>query len=255
MGPLRVFITGASSGLGAALAAAYGARGAALGLLARREDALKALAAGIGGSCQLYAADVRDRDAVARAAADFVSRYDGVDIVVANAGVSIGTSIDQREDVAVLKETLGSNVVGLANTIQPFVAAMRAAGAGKIVGIASVAGYRGLPGSGAYCASKAAAISYLESARVELRGSGVDVLTVSPGYIDTPMTEGNPYRMPFILSAEEAAARIVRLIDAGRAYAVVPWQMAIVARALRVLPNALYDRIFARAPRKPRRSG
>jgi short-subunit dehydrogenase len=145
-------------------------------------------------------------------------------------------------------------VIGVANTFQPFIAPMRAAGAGVLVGIASVAGYRGLPGGSAYSASKAAAIAYLESLRVELHGSGVSVVTVSPGYIATAMTARNPYRMPFILSADRAASKIARLIERRRSYTVIPWQMAIVARVMRLLPNPLYDRLFARAPRKPRRA-
>ena len=123
----------------------------------------------------------------------------------------------------------------------------------NLVGIASVAGYRGLPGAAAYSASKAAAISYLESLRVELRGSGINVVTICPGYIITPMTANNPYPMPFILSAEAAAQRIVSIIDSGKTFAVFPWQMTVVARLLRVLPNWLYDRLFGNAPRKPRR--
>ena len=130
--------------------------------------------------------------------------------------------------------------------------AMRTAGRGSLVGIASVSGYRGLPGGGAYSASKAAAIAYLESLRVEMHGSGVSVITICPGYITTPMTTNNPFRMPFILSAEAMAERIVRIVERKKLYAVIPWQMAIVARVLRLLPNFLYDSLFANAPRKPR---
>jgi short-subunit dehydrogenase len=116
-----------------------------------------------------------------------------------------------------------------------------------------VAGYRGLPGAAAYSASKAAAISYLESMRVELRVHGVKVITICPGYIETPMTEQNPYPMPFIMSAETSAHKIMSIIERGKTFAVIPWQMALVARLLRVAPNWLYDRLFARAPHKPRR--
>ena len=129
---------------------------------------------------------------------------------------------------------------------------MREARRGRLAGIASVAGMRGIPGAGAYSASKAAAITYLEALRIELRPSGVKVVTVCPGYVATPMTAVNKYRMPFILPADVAARRIARVIDAGRRYAVVPWQMALVARAMKLLPNAVYDRLFKRAGRKPR---
>jgi NAD(P)-dependent dehydrogenase (short-subunit alcohol dehydrogenase family) len=199
-------------------------------------------------------ADVRDGHVVRQAAEDFVSRFGCPDVVIANAGISAGTVAELREDLDTLQEIIGTNLLGLANTLQPFVSHMRTAGTGRLIGIASVAGYRGLPGASAYSASKAAAIAYLESLRVELHGSGVGVTTICPGYIDTPMTSGNPYRMPFILSADEAARRILRVVEARRSYAVIPWQMAIVARVLRAMPNPVYDALFARAPRKPRTS-
>ncbi len=251
----RVIITGASSGIGAALARRYAAQGAILGLIARRETALQALAAGLGGGCEIYALDVRDEGRLAAAARDFVSRHGCPDIVFANAGVSLGTLTEYPEDVRAFQEVIDTNLVGLVRTFQPFVGPMRDAGKGALVGIASVAGYRGLPGAAAYSASKAAAISYLESLRVELRASGVKVITICPGYIATPMTENNPYPMPFLMSADTAAQKIATLVARGRAYAVIPWQMALVARVLRVLPNWLYDRLFGNAPRKPRRSG
>ena len=248
----RVFITGASSGIGAALAAHYAARGAQLGLVARRRDALAEVARGLPGAPALYTADVADAKAMAAAAEDFMARFGLPDIVVANAGVSVGTLTEHPEDVAVFERVMRTNVVGLAATFQPFVAPMRAARRGRLVGIASVAGMRGLPGAGAYSASKAAAITYLEALRIELRPSGVKVVTVCPGYVATPMTAVNRYRMPFILPADVAARRISRVIDAGRAYAVVPWQMALVARTMKLLPNAVFDRLFKRAGRKPR---
>ena len=142
--------------------------------------------------------------------------------------------------------------MGMVHTFQPFLAAMRAQGHGTLAGIASVAGFRGLPGSGAYSASKAAAISYLESLRVEEQAQGVRVVTLCPGYIATPLTAKNPYRMPFLLQPDEAARRMLRVIAAGRKFAVVPWQMAIVGRVLRCLPRSIYDRAFANVKRKPR---
>jgi short-subunit dehydrogenase len=146
-----------------------------------------------------------------------------------------------------------TNVLGLVNAFQPFLAPMRAARRGTLVGIASIAGFRGLPGSGAYSASKAAAIGYLESLRVELRGSGIAVVTICPGYIATPMTAHNPYRMPFLMQPHAAARHIAHAIAQRKRFYVVPWQMAIVGRLLRALPRSLYDRIFAHAPMKPRR--
>jgi len=247
-----VFITGASSGLGRALAQHYAARGARLALVSRKLSALVALEAELPGQHLVLPVDVANPAAMADAAALCVERLGLPDVVIANAGVSVGTLTEEAEDFAAFERVLRTNVLGMVATFQPFAAAMRARGSGRLVGIASVAGIRGLPGAGAYSASKSAAITYLESLRVELHGSGVRVVTVAPGYIATPMTAVNDYPMPFMLPAVEAARRIVRVIDAGRAYAVVPWQMAVVARVLRVLPSSLFDVLFAAAGRKPR---
>lgn len=249
---MKVFITGASSGIGAALAVHYAARGAQLGLVARRAEALADVARTLPGNPALYNADVADAEAMAGAARDFMARFDVPDIVIANAGISVGTLTEHAEDIGAFGRVLQTNVVGMAATFQPFIAPMRMARRGRLAGIASVAGVRGIPGAGAYSASKAAAITYLEALRIELRQSGVKVVTVCPGYVATPMTAVNNYRMPFILPANVAARRIARVIDNGRAYAVVPWPMAIVARAMCLLPNAAYDRLFRRAGRKPR---
>jgi len=251
--PRCVFITGASSGLGAALAAHYAREGATLGLVARRADALRAVAARLPTPTAIYPADVADLGALRAAAEDFLGRHGVPEIVIANAGVSVGTLGAEDEDLPVLERVLATNVVGLAATLTPFVAPMRSRANGILAGIASIAGFRGLPGAGAYSASKAAAITWLESLRVELHGSGVSVVTICPGYIDTPMTRANPYSMPFLLPADEAARRIARTIAAKRSFAVIPWQMAIVGCFMRQLPNGLYDALAARPPRKPRK--
>ena len=250
--PLKVFITGASSGIGEALAARYARAGATLGLCARRLEPMQALATKLGGQSACYRADVTDPACVQTAARDFIGRFGVPDIVIANAGISIGTLTEDPGDIAAFRKVMDTNVLGMVATFQPFVAPMRERRSGTLAGIASVAGIRGLPGAGAYSASKAAAISYLESLRAELHGSGVAVVTVCPGYIRTPMTAVNRYPMPFILEADDAAQRIARLIAKKRRFAVVPWQMAIVAFLLRRLPGWLYDRLFARAPRKSR---
>ena len=251
----RVFITGASTGIGAALARHYaGASGAesAIGLFARRRDLLEKLAASLPGHSAIYPADITDTPAVAAAAQDFLARYGTPDLVIANAGVSVGTHGDELQDVEKLRRVMDVNVAGLAATLAAFAPAMRAAGKGTLCGIASVAGFRGIPGAGAYSTSKAAAITWLEALRAELAGSGVSVVTICPGYIDTPMTQVNTYRMPFLISADEAAKRFARAIEARRRLAVIPWQMAIVSPLLRAMPGWLYDRLAARAPRKAR---
>ena len=257
---MKVFLTGASSGIGVALARAYAASetpgSLTLGLFARRQEALddvgREIVAAYGHKVVSYRGDVRAPADVQRAGAAFLARFGPPDIVIANAGVSRGTLTEYAEDLPAFAAVFETNVLGMVHTFQPFLAAMRASGGGTLVGIASVAGFRGLPGSGAYSASKAAAISYLESLRVEEQAQGIKVVTLCPGYIATPLTAKNPYKMPFLLQPDAAAARMLRVIAAGRKFAVVPWQMAIVGRALRCLPRWIYDRAFANVKRKPR---
>jgi len=210
---LRVVISGASSGLGLALARHYLMSGALVGVIARRDELLRVLAVEFPGQVYCYVLDVRDAAGLQLAAANFIAQVGVPDVVIANAGVSVGTLTEYAEDMDAFRQVMDINVLGMVQTFQPFVAAMRDVRRGTLVGIASVAGIRGLPGAGAYSASKAAAISYLESLRVELHGSGVKVVTICPGYIKTAMTVVNPYRMPFILDAGDAAGRMVRSIE------------------------------------------
>lgn len=249
----RVFITGASSGIGAALAREYAARGAVLGLLARRGDRLAELAASLPhpDTHRIYAVDVLEREAVAAAAADFIAAAGGADIVVACAGISHGTLTERPDDLPVFDAVFATNVNATVSTFAPFITAMKAQGTPcRLVGIGSVAGIRGMRGAGAYCASKAALHSYCESLRLELRASGIRVVTIAPGYIDTPMTRNNRFPMPFLMPAERFAAQAVNVIARGGSYRVLPWQMGVVAKVLRLLPNALFDLAFSRAPTK-----
>jgi NAD(P)-dependent dehydrogenase (short-subunit alcohol dehydrogenase family) len=255
----RVFITGASSGIGAAFARRYAEQGAVLGLVGRRRQALEQLVEGLPHPERhhIHALDVTDHAALNAAAADFIAATGGVDVVIANAGISAGTLTECSEDGAVFERILATNVAATMATFAPFIATMKMqalAGQrdGRLVGIGSVSGIRGLPGAGAYCASKAAVISYCESLRVELRSSGIKVVTIAPGYIDTPMTQVNDYPMPFLMPVEKFAAKAVKAIDAGVSYKVIPWQMGWVAKLLRILPNWLYDAAFAHAPHKAR---
>ncbi len=248
----RIVITGASAGLGAALARHYAGPDTVLCLIARRREPMQALASALPGRFEVHALDVADASALERAAQAFCAAHGAPDLVIANAGLSVGTHGDDLADIAKLRRLLEVNVAGLAATLAAFAPAMRAAGRGTLCGIASVAGFRGVAGAGAYSASKAAAVRWLEALRVELAGSGVSVVTVCPGYVDTPMTRVNRYRMPFLLEADEAARRIAGAIAARRRLAVIPWQMALATYALRALPPWLYDRLAARGPRKPR---
>ena len=159
----------------------------------------------------------------------------------------------ERTDLDVMRDTFAINNTGLAATFHPFVRRMRQRGSGSLVGVASVAAIRGLPGHGAYCASKAAVVAYCESLRGELRGTGVRVVTLLPGYIATPLTARNPYSMPFLMPVDAFAERAFRAVTAGRTYCVIPWQMGVVAKFLRLLPNPVFDRLFARRGHKPRR--
>ncbi len=251
---MNVFLTGASSGIGAAMAREFGRRGARLGLVARRADALRQLAAEMPGQCDCYPLDVTDHDALIAAAQDFEARCGGTDIVVANAGISTGILTEHQEDLAGFERVIATNLIAAAATFHPFIAPMRARRRGTLVGIASVAGIRGLPGSEAYSPSKAALINYCESLRVGLHGTGVRVVTIAPGFIRTPMTAENPYRMPFLLEPEDFARKAVDAMLRQRSYVVIPWQMAIVAKLLRVLPNWAFDRLLAGRARKPRRT-
>ncbi|AWB35915.1 SDR family oxidoreductase [Orrella marina] len=252
---MAVFITGASSGIGRALALEYALQGHTLGLVARRGDRLGEMVARLPGSGhKAYPVDVTDRSALHAAARQFIDEVGQVDIVIASAGVSAGTLTETGEDFEIFRDIFMINVMAMMATFEPFIPVMKSHKCGTLVGIASVAGVRGLPGAGAYSASKSAVKTYCESLRVELAGTGVDVVTVAPGYVESEMTAHNPYSMPFLLSADEFAKRCARAIGNRKRYAVIPWQMAIVSRLMAVLPDWVYDRLARNAPRKPRLS-
>ncbi|WP_422844485.1 SDR family oxidoreductase [Acidovorax sp. M2(2025)] len=250
-----VFITGASSGIGQALALRFHRAGYRLALVARRTDAIKTWASAQGisaDSYEIYSADVAVTDSIVAAGEACLARQGVPDVVIANAGISVGIDTAVRDDIDVMARTFAINNIGVAATFHPFLAAMAHRGSGTLVGIGSVAGIRGLPGHGAYCASKAAVISYCESLRGEMRPHGVRVVTLSPGYIDTPLTQQNRYRMPFLMQPADFADRAFRAIAAGVSYRVIPWQMGVVAKVLRLLPNAVFDKLLAGRPRKRR---
>jgi hypothetical protein len=250
-----VFVTGASSGIGQALAARYRAAGWRVALVARRAAETEAWCRAQGWAeteFAAYGADVRDIDAITQVGRACIARQGLPEVVIANAGISIGMDSAEFEDLQTMRRTLETNVLGMAASFQPFIAPMRARGRGTLVGVASVAAIRGLPGHGAYCASKSAVVSYCESLRGDCRGSGVRVVTLVPGYVATPLTARNSYGMPFLLTPEVFADRAFATIAAGASYRVIPWQMGLVAKAMRLLPNPLFDRLFAGRGRKKR---
>ena len=252
-----VFITGASSGIGQALAGRFHRAGYRLALAARRTDEMLAWAArcgiGIDGvNCEIYGVDVADVDAIVAAGHRCIAQQGLPDVVIANAGISVGIDTAVRGGLDEMARVFALNNTGLAATFHPFVGAMRNRGSGRLVGIGSVAAIRGLPGHGAYCASKAGVVAYCESLRGELRGSGVKVVTLSPGYIDTPLTRGNSYAMPFLMPTADFADKAFRMIEQGSSYRVIPWQMGVIAKVMRMLPNAVFDRLAAGRGRKKR---
>jgi short-subunit dehydrogenase len=250
-----VFITGASSGLGQALAARYYAAGWRLALVARRTEATQAWVRSQAFSNErvaVYAADVRQVDSIVAAGRACMDQQGLPDVVIANAGISIGVDLSDAADLQVMREIFETNNIGLAATFHPFITPMCERRRGTLVGIASVAGIRGLPGHAAYTASKAGVINMCESLRIELKADGVQVVTIAPGYIDTPMTRENPFSMPFLISADVFAERAFKAIEHGVSYRVIPWQMGVVAKLLRIMPNAWLDYLAARRGRKPR---
>lgn len=253
MKPL-VYVTGASSGIGAALAGQYHQRGWRLALVARRREPLAQLTRDLGADdAWIATADVQDSAAIMATGRACMAECGLPDVVIANAGISVGMDTADAADIAVMAEVFATNTIGMAATFQPFLAPMRTQASGTLVGVASVAGVRGLPGHGAYCGSKAAAIAYLESLRGECRGSGVRVVTLVPGYVQTPLTAANRYAMPFLMTPEAFAQRAVAAIARADSWRVIPWQMGVVAALMRVLPNPLFDRLAAGRGRKPRR--
>ena len=252
---LNVFITGASSGIGAALARQYAAGGATVGLVGRKAEKLQAVFESPPGGPKRHIAlpaALTKREEIFEAAARFEKFSGGATLVIANAGMSHGVKTEFLEDLDVLEAVYRLNVFAMAYTFHAFIGPMKARGGGRLVGIGSVAGIRGLPGSEAYCASKSAVITYCESLRVEMQKYGIGVTTLCPGFVRTPLTAQNPYKMPFILEPEEFASQAIDAIRKGKSYAVIPWQMGLLAKILRVLPNPLFDRILAHRKQKPR---
>lgn len=250
-----VFITGASSGIGQALALTYYQAGYKLALVARRTSEIESWISRHNlsfDSHKIYSADVSNIDSIVAAGKACIAELGLPDVVIANAGISVGVDTAIRNDLDHMAQTYATNNIGLAATFHPFIEGMLQRKSGKLVGIGSVAGIRGLPGHGAYCGSKAAVISYCESLRGELLGSGVQVVTICPGFIKTPMTEKNRYPMPFLMAVNNFAEQSFSKIEKGSSYSVIPWQMGVIAKLLRLMPNVLLDKALAGRQRKSR---
>ena len=248
----NVVLTGACGGLGQALAHALLASGAHIALVGMDRPRLEALAAVAPERCAVYTPDVADTAAMQALAQDWMQRSGVPDLVIANAGVAGGYETAQADDLAVFRRMLEINLLGVATTFQPFLAAMQAqARPAALVGVASIAGWRGLPGNGAYWASKAGLITYLQSLRAELRGTGLSVHTVSPGYLRTALTAGNNFAMPGLMEPQAAAQMLLQRVARGHENIVLPRRVGWLARALACLPARWHDAILLRQPRKP----
>lgn len=246
-------ITGACGGLGQALSRALITRGAAVALVGLHRPTLEALQALAPDRCTLYTPDVTDAQAMQALAKDWMTRHGTPDLVIANAGVAGGFDTEQADDLTVMRRMLEINLLGVATTFHPFVAAMRTAGRpGALAGVASIAGWRGMPGNGAYCASKGGLIRYLESLRAELRGSALTVHTVSPGYLRTALTAGNRFAMPGLMEPDAAAQLLLAAVARGREHIVLPRRIGWLSHALSWLPARWHDHILLGQPRKPR---
>ncbi|HEY2899250.1 MAG TPA: SDR family NAD(P)-dependent oxidoreductase [Polyangia bacterium] len=242
---MKVFITGASSGLGKGLAQHYARAGAIIGLCARREALLEELARTVeaaGARAIVYAVDVSDTAQMQKAAVAFAAAAGGIDLVIANAGIGIPseTLAGKSEPIAKLMRV---NVIGVTNTIVPFVPIMVQQGSGTLVAVSSAAGHRGLPGRTAYSASKAAVITFMDALRLDLHGTNVHAMTLCPGFVHTPLTTSLPGKLPFVITCDEAVKQMTGAIDRRAKTFTFPWQMRIMSALMKRAPEAILRRM------------
>ena len=244
-----VFLTGASSGIGEGLALAMAARGANLGLVARRQDHLEKLAMACeakGGKATIFPVDVTDAEAV-QAAADGMRREFGhIDILIANAGIGGNDPETRAYKPEAVKNVIDTNLMGAVNCVHAVVPQMLERGSGQLVAISSLAGIRGLPKSAAYSASKAGMTMFFESVRLDMIGKGIDVTIIQPGFIETPLTAGRTNKMPYLMKLEDAIPYFLNAIEKKKSFAAFPWQLATIVRLGKIMPASLYDRIASR---------
>jgi len=245
-----IFLTGASSGIGEALALAMAKRGATLGLLARREELLRNLAARCeenGGKARYFTVDVTDANAVGEAAESLRKEFGRIDILIANAGVGGNNSETRNFNAEAIAQVININLLGAVNAVSAVVPQMLENKSGHLVAISSLAGFRGLPKSAAYSASKAGMTAFFESVRLDVQHKGVDVTIIQPGFIKTPLTSGRANKMPFLMELEDSIPLFLNAIERCKKFAAFPWQLATVVRIARIFPAWLYDRIAERA--------
>jgi short-subunit dehydrogenase len=249
---MNVFITGASSGLGEGLARRYAKPGATIGLCARRAELLDALARDIeakGAKAMVFSVDVADTAAMQQAAEQFIAVCGKVDLVIANAGIGIPHRTLQGESEPIAK-LMRVNVIGVTNTVVPFVPAMVKQGSGVLVAVSSMAGHRGLPGRAAYSASKAAARVFMDALRLDLHGTGVHAMTLCPGFVRTPLTAVLDNKLPFLIDCEEAVDIMESAIAARKKTFSFPWQMRLMGVLLRNGPESLIRKLAPAARTK-----
>ncbi len=246
----RVFLTGASSGIGEALAIALAKKGVVLGLVARREELLndlKAKCENVGGTARVFACDVTDADALQKAAVDFRAEFGHIDVMIANAGIG-GNNKETREyRPEAVKKLIDINLLGSANAVYAVAKQMIERKSGHLVAISSLAGFRGLPKSAAYSASKAGMTAFFESVRLDVAKHGVHVTIIQPGFIKTPLTSGRESKMPFLMELDDAIPLFIKAIEKKKRFAAFPWQLATIVRFGKFMPAWLYDRIAGKA--------
>ena len=245
-----VFLTGASSGIGEALAIALAKKGAVLGLVARREELLNELkdkCEANGGTARVFACDVTDADALQKAADEFRAEFGHIDVMIANAGIG-GNDKETREyRPEAVKKLVDINLLGSANAVHAVIKPMIERKSGHLVAVSSLAGFRGLPKSAAYSASKAGMTAFFESVRLDVAKHAVDVTIIQPGFIKTPLTSGRENKMPFLMELDDAIPLLIRAIEKKKRFAAFPWQLATVVRLGKFMPAWLYDRVADRA--------
>lgn len=245
-----IFLTGASSGIGEGIATALAKKGAILGLLARREDLLAELAGkceAVGGTARALPADVVDSDAVHGAANRLREEFGHIDILIANAGIGGNDDATRNYEPASVKRVLDINLLGAVNAIHAVVPQMLERGSGQLVAVSSLAGFRGLPKSAAYSASKAGMTAFFESVRLDVQDKGISVTIIQPGFIKTPLTAGRHNKMPFLMELEDAIPHFINTIEKKKKFAAFPWQLAAIVHAGKFMPAWMYDRIAGRA--------